>query len=51
MILDAVVRRDLLADHLFQLGPLVRPVQAGGDEDQDVFAGDALLFERPQERR
>ena len=45
------MRGDLRADHFLQLGALVGPVQAGGDEDEDVLAGDALLFEGPQHRR
>src|SRR5439155_9761013 len=48
MVLDPVILSDVLAEHLDQLGPLVRPVQAGGDQDEDVAAAYPLLFERAQ---
>src|SRR5207245_7025601 len=48
MVLDSIILSDVLAEHLDQLGPLVRPVQAGGDQDEDVAAANCLLFERAQ---
>ena len=42
---------NLGTDKLLGLRSLVGPVQAGGDEDGDVLAGDALLFEDAQHRR
>ena len=51
VILDAVIGRDLLADHFDQLGSLIRPVQSGGDEDRDLVSRNAGGFERSQHRR
>ena len=42
---------DLLADHLDQLGAVVRPVQPGGHQDHDLVARNAGRFERFQHRR
>ena len=51
MVFDAVGGGGLRPHHLDQFRALVGPVQAGGDEDQDVAAGDALLLQGAQDRR
>ena len=45
MVFDPVVLGNVSPDHLDQFIPFVRPVETGGDEDQDLFAGYALRFE------
>ena len=45
MVIDPVVLGDVSPDHLDQFIPFVRPVEAGGDEDQDLFAWYTLRFE------
>src|SRR5207302_561669 len=51
MVRDSIILRDVRAEHLDQLVPLVRPMQAGGDQDEDAPALYLLLFERAQKGR
>ncbi len=45
VILDAIMLDDVGPDHLFKLVPLVGAMQAGGDQDQDLIAWNALVFQ------
>ncbi len=53
MVLDAISRGDLLAQHLDLLGLRAGPVQPGRDQDQDLLPGDSRLVQdrehRPQD--
>ena len=51
VILNPVIGDDLRTEHLFQLGAFVGPVQAGGDENENILPRHALLLQRPQQGR
>ena len=48
MVLDAIGRHDLGADHLDQLVAFVGPMQPGRDQDRDAVPRNAGAFERRQ---
>ena len=51
MVFDAILLGDSPAHHFHQFFTFVGPVQSRGNQNQNVFAGDAGLFQRGQKRR